>query len=74
MQGEVLRDTPKWYLKHPKHNYDVMVVEVCDMTLDFASYVFNFDMVLVTNIGYDHMDFHGSLRKLQEICLQIFKG
>jgi UDP-N-acetylmuramoylalanine--D-glutamate ligase len=51
----------KLVLEANEDNYDVMIVEVCDMTLDFASYVFEFDMVLVTNLGYDHMEFHGSL-------------
>ncbi|UTB31630.1 MAG: Mur ligase family protein [Methanobacterium sp. ERen5] len=42
-------------------DYDVMIVEVCDMTLDFASRIFDFDMVLVTNMGYDHMEHHQSM-------------
>lgn len=42
-------------------SYDIMVVEVCDMTLEFASYVFDFDIVVVTNLGNDHMSYHGSM-------------
>jgi len=42
-------------------DYDYMIIEVCDMTLDFCSYVFDIDYVIVTNIGYDHMDVHGSI-------------
>lgn len=41
--------------------YDVLIVEVCDMTLDFCSHAFDFDLVVVTNIGYDHLDFHRSI-------------
>lgn len=48
-------------LKANEDDYDYMVIEVCDMTLDFCSYVFDIDMVVVTNIGYDHMDVHHSL-------------
>ncbi len=63
----------KLVLEASKRNYDVMVVEVCDMTLDFASYVFNFDMVLVTNLGYDHMNFHGSLEKYRRSVCRFLK-
>lgn len=47
-------------------DYDYLVVEVCDMTLDFCKYVFNIDTVIVTNIGYDHMDIHGSIEHYTE--------
>ncbi|MCD7781526.1 MAG: UDP-N-acetylmuramoyl-L-alanine--D-glutamate ligase [Methanosphaera sp.] len=42
-------------------DYDYLVIEVCDMTLAYCSYVFNIDVVVTTNIGYDHMDVHGSI-------------
>jgi UDP-N-acetylmuramoylalanine--D-glutamate ligase len=59
----------KMVLEASEHSYDVMVVEVCDMTLDYASHVFDLDMVLVTNIGYDHMDYHGSLENyVRSVC------
>lgn len=45
--------------------YDVMIVEVCDMTLDFASHIFDFDIVLVTNMGFDHMEHHHSMENYQ---------
>ena len=63
----------KLVLEASKRKYDVMVVEVCDMTLDFASYVFTFDMVLVTNLGYDHMNFHGSLEKYRRSVCRFLK-
>lgn len=53
--------------------YDVIIVEICDMTLDFASYVFDLDMVVVTNIGYDHMNFHGSLENYQRSVCKFLK-
>ena len=43
-----------------------MIIEVCDMTLDFCNYVFDIDMVVVTNIGYDHMDVHKSIEHYTE--------
>ena len=46
--------------------YDYMVIEVCDMTLEFCEYVFNIDLVVTTNIGYDHMDVHGSIEHYSE--------
>ena len=46
--------------------YDYMVIEVCDMTLKFCEYVFDIDLVVTTNIGYDHMDVHGSIEHYSE--------
>ena len=51
-----------------------MLVEVCDMTLDFASHVFDFDMVLVTNMGLDHMDFHLSLENYRKSVCKFLNG
>lgn len=64
----------KLVLEASKSKYDIMVVEVCDMTLDFASYVFDFDMVLVTNLGYDHMNFHGSPENYRRSVCRFLKG
>ena len=59
----------KLILEASRNNYDVMIVEVCDMTLDYASNVFSFDMVIVTNIGYDHMSYHLSLKNFRKsVC------
>lgn len=54
-------------------NYDVMIVEVCDMTLDFASRIFDFDMVLVTNMGFDHMEHHQSMENYQRSVEKFLK-
>jgi UDP-N-acetylmuramoylalanine--D-glutamate ligase len=54
-------------------NYDVMIVEVCDMTLDFASRIFDFDIVLVTNIGFDHMEHHQSMENYQSSVDKFLK-
>ncbi len=64
----------KLILEASENKYDVMIVEVCDMTLDYASYVFNIDMVIVTNIGYDHMDYHLSLENYRKSVCKFLKG
>lgn len=53
-------------LRANEDEYDYMVIEVCDMTLDFCNYVFDIDLVVVTNIGFDHMDVHHSLEHYTE--------
>lgn len=53
-------------LKANEDEYDFMVIEVCDMTLAFCDYVFDIDLVVATNIGYDHMDVHGSIEHYTE--------
>ncbi len=64
----------KLILDSSKQKYDVLIVEVCDMTLDFCSYVFNFDLVVVTNMGQDHMDFHNSLEGYRESLSKFIEG
>jgi UDP-N-acetylmuramoylalanine--D-glutamate ligase len=41
-------------------DYDVQVVEVCDMTLNFCQDTFDIDLVVVTNQGRDHLEVHQS--------------
>lgn len=55
-------------------DYDFLLVEVCDMTLDFVDHVFEFDMVLVTNIGFDHMEHHLSIENYQQSICRFLKG
>jgi UDP-N-acetylmuramoylalanine--D-glutamate ligase len=64
----------KLILEASENRYDVMIVEVCDMTLDYASYIFNIDMVIVTNIGYDHMGYHVSLENYRKSVCKFLKG
>jgi UDP-N-acetylmuramoylalanine--D-glutamate ligase len=47
-------------LEAENNDYDVMVVEVCDMTLNFCRGSFDLDLVVVTNQGKDHLDIHQS--------------
>lgn len=53
-------------------NYDVLLVEVCDMTLDFANYCFDFDMIGLTNIGNDHMDVHKTIANYKNSLVRFF--
>ncbi|WP_458454484.1 Mur ligase family protein [Methanobrevibacter sp.] len=53
-------------------DYDVLLVEVCDMTLDFANYCFDFDMVGLTNIGNDHMDVHKTVANYKNSLVRFF--
>ena len=64
----------KLILETSNQKYDVMVVEVCDMTLEFCSYAFDFDLVVVTNIGQDHMDYHNSLENYKNSLSNFLKG
>ncbi|WP_405292971.1 Mur ligase family protein [Methanobrevibacter sp.] len=54
-------------------DYDILLVEVCDMTLDFANYCFDFDMVGLTNIGNDHMDVHKTIANYKNSLVRFFK-
>ncbi len=54
-------------------DYDIVLVEVCDMTLDFCNYVFDFDMVGLTNIGNDHMDVHKTIANYKDSLVDFFR-
>jgi UDP-N-acetylmuramoylalanine--D-glutamate ligase len=60
-------------LEAENRDYDVMVVEVCDMTLNFCRGSFDLDLVVVTNQGKDHLDIHQSqnnyLNSLREFMM-----
>lgn len=53
-------------------DYDILLVEVCDMTLDFARYSFDFDMIGLTNIGNDHMDVHKTIANYKNSLVRFF--
>ncbi|WP_295722362.1 Mur ligase family protein [uncultured Methanobrevibacter sp.] len=55
-------------------DYDVLLVEVCDMTLSFCDYCFNFDLVALTNMGNDHMDVHGSMENYRDELIKLFNN
>lgn len=62
------------FLEADINSYDIMIVEVCDMTLDFCKHCFEFDLVVVTNLGRDHMDHHGSMEDYQDHMGKFLKG
>lgn len=53
-------------------DYDVLLVEVCDMTLDFCRNCFDFDMIGLTNIGNDHMDVHKTIANYKNSLVRFF--
>ncbi len=55
-------------------DYDMLLVEVCDMTLDFCQNAFNFDLIVVTNIGRDHLEFHKSFENYTESLKKFVMG
>ena len=61
-------------LEAEEGDYDIMLVEVCDMTLDFADYCFDFDMIGLTNIGNDHMDVHKTVANYKNSLVRFFSS
>ena len=55
-------------------DYDILLVEVCDMTLDFCRYCFDFDMIGLTNIGNDHMNVHKTIANYKNSLVRFFEG
>ena len=61
-------------IESTKDDYDYLLVEVCDMTMDFASDFFDFDLIVATNIGRDHLNYHKTLENYTESLCQFIKG
>lgn len=55
-------------------DYDVLLVEICDMTLDFCNDNFDFDLVVVTNVGRDHLEFHQSMKNYLKSLENFVQG
>ena len=55
-------------------DYDILLVEVCDMTLDFCRHCFDFDFIGLTNIGNDHMDVHKTIANYKDTLVRFFEG
>ena len=60
-------------LEATEDDYDILVVEVCDMTLDFCRYCFDFDMIGLTNIGNDHMNVHKTIANYKNTLVRFFE-
>lgn len=54
-------------------DYDILLVEVCDMTVGFCKYCFDFDLIALTNMGNDHMNVHGSMEGYKNSLNEFFK-
>ena len=55
-------------------DYDILLVEVCDMTLDFCKHCFDFDYIGLTNIGNDHMNVHKTIANYKDTLIRFFEG
>lgn len=60
-------------LEADEEEYDVLLIEVCDMTVGFCRYCFDFDLIALTNMGNDHMDVHGSMEGYKDSLKEFFK-
>ena len=60
-------------LEASENDYDILLIEVCDMTLDFCNHCFDFDMVGLTNIGNDHMDVHKTIANYKDSLVRLFE-
>ena len=76
MIKEILENSGKKVLVGEAENgdYDVLLVEVCDMTVGFCSYCFDFDLIALTNMGNDHMNVHGSMEGYKDSLKGFFRG
>ncbi|MGC9516875.1 MAG: Mur ligase family protein [Methanomicrobiales archaeon] len=61
-------------LQASKNNYQILLVEICDMTMDFASHFFDLDLIVVTNIGRDHLNFHKNLQNYRDNVCKFIEG
>ena len=61
-------------LEADEGDYDILLVEVCDMTLDFCKNCFDFDYIGLTNIGNDHMDVHKTIANYKDTLVRFFEG
>ena len=61
-------------LEASKNNYDYLIVEVCDMTLDFCAYNFDFNLIVVTNLGFDHINVHKTMTQYQNSMREFIRN
>ncbi|MBC7101508.1 MAG: UDP-N-acetylmuramyl peptide synthase [Methanobacteriales archaeon] len=61
-------------LKASEKKYDIIVVEICDMTLDFADQCFNLNLIILTNIGRDHMNHHKTIKNYKKSLRRFIEG
>lgn len=63
----------KLMLEASQNDYDYLIVEVCDMTLNFSRDNFDFDLIVVTNLGWDHINVHHSMEQYQKSIYDFIK-
>ncbi len=51
----------KLIFESQKDEYDILLIEVCDMTLEYCDYAFDINLVVLTNMEEDHMDVHKTM-------------
>lgn len=61
-------------LQATENKYDIIIVEICDMTLEFANQCFNFDLIILTNIGRDHMNHHKTIKNYKKSLEKFIKN
>ena len=61
-------------LEASQGDYDILLVEVCDMTLDFYRYTFDCDMIGLTKIGNDHMNVHKTIANYKNSLVRFFEN
>ena len=61
-------------LRAAEEEFDYIVVEIFDMTLEFASECFDIDLTVITNLGEDHLDFHGSMENYRDSMARFLEG
>lgn len=63
----------KLMLEASQDSYDYLIVEVCDMTLDFCLDNFDFNLIVVTNLGYDHLNVHRTMSRYKNSIRDFIK-
>jgi len=61
-------------LQAAEYKYDIIIVEICDMTLEFADQCFNPNLIILTNIGRDHMNHHKTIKNYKKSLEKFIKN
>lgn len=64
----------KLMLEACQNDYNYLIVEVCDMTLDFCAYNFDFNLIVVTNLGFDHINVHNTMEQYQDSIRKFIRN
>ncbi|BAW31523.1 MAG TPA: Mur ligase family protein [Methanothermobacter sp.] len=61
-------------LQAKENKYDIIIVEICDMTLEFADQCLKPNLVILTNIGRDHMNHHKTIKNYKKSLEKFIKN